>query len=276
MTIVVITGSTRGIGYGLADSFLALECSVVLSGRRSEAVARAVASLAARHAAERVAGFACDVTSFEQVQALWDAASGRFGRVDIWINNAGISNSVVDFWDLSPQEVSTVMTTNIIGAMYGSIVALRGMRRRGKTEGSGALYNMEGLGSDGRRKVKGLAPYGATKAALRYLDEALVEETRGQPMLVGAILPGMVATEMITGQFAARPEEWERSKRILNILSERVETVTPWIARRVLENKKTGVRISYMNGFKLLGRFLTASFRPRRVFEDAPPPPPAT
>jgi hypothetical protein len=78
----------------------------------------------------------------------------------------------------------------------------------------------------------------------------------------------MVATEMITSQFAARPEEWERSRRILNILSERVEKVAPWIARRVLENKKAGVRISYSNGFRLMGRFLTASFRPRHVFDE--------
>ena len=81
MKSIVITGSTRGIGFGLADAFLALGCQVTVSGRAQASVDRAVADLAARHGeAGRVAGFPCNVTRLEELQALWDAARARFGQ----------------------------------------------------------------------------------------------------------------------------------------------------------------------------------------------------
>jgi NAD(P)-dependent dehydrogenase (short-subunit alcohol dehydrogenase family) len=262
MKTVVITGSTRGIGYGLADSFLALGCAVTISGRTLTSVEKAVAELAAKHEADRVLGQPCDVTDFEQVQALWDAAQAHFGQVDIWINNAGIGHSQMDSCELSPEQIQSVMDTNLVGAMYGAKVALRGML----DQGFGSFYNMEGLGSDGRM-VKGLALYGCTKAGLRYLTQSWVEETRGTPVLVGALRPGMVMTDLVTKQYEERPEDWERDKRIFNILGDRVETVTPWLAQKVLANDKTGVRITWLTRGKVIGRFLLAPFRKRDLFE---------
>ena len=66
MKTVVITGSTSGIGYGLADSFLASDCSVVISGRSEKNLDRAVTQLVKNHGPERVFGFRCDVTDFNQ------------------------------------------------------------------------------------------------------------------------------------------------------------------------------------------------------------------
>ena len=93
----------------------------------------------------------CDVTDYEQVQALWDAAVARFGQVDIWINNAGIANTLTPFWELPPSLMQSVVQTNILGSMYGTSVALRGMLK----QGYGALYNMEGFGSRGKRLYPG-------------------------------------------------------------------------------------------------------------------------
>jgi NAD(P)-dependent dehydrogenase (short-subunit alcohol dehydrogenase family) len=262
MKTIVITGSTRGIGYGLADSFLALGCAVTVSGRTSETVEKAVARLSTKHKADRVFGHPCDVTDFEQVQALWDTAKACFGQIDIWINNAGTGNPQMDFWKLPAERIQSVVGTNLIGAMYGSKVALRGML----DQGFGGLYNMEGLGSDGR-KVEGLALYGSTKSGLRYLDECLARETQGTPVLVGALRPGMVVTDFLTKQFEGRPEEWERAKRIFNILADRVETVTPWLAHKVLANDKNGVCVSWQSTWKVIGRFLAAPFRKRDLFE---------
>jgi NAD(P)-dependent dehydrogenase (short-subunit alcohol dehydrogenase family) len=262
MTIIVITGSTRGIGYGLADSFLALGCAVIISGRAPAGVEQAVTRLASQYEADRIFGYPCDVTRKEQVQALWDAAQAHFGTVDIWINNAGTAHPQLDFWDCSPEQIQAVVNTNVIGAMYGAQVALRGMR----DQGSGSFYNMEGLGSNGRR-VEGLTLYGTTKYALRYLTDALVQETRGTPILVGALRPGMVLTDLVTGQYEGRPEEeWEAARRIFNILADRVETVAPWLARQVLANNRSGVRITWLTRTKIIGRFLAAPFRKRDLF----------
>ena len=265
MKTVAITGSTRGIGYGLADSFLALGCSVAISGRAQENVERAVAALASKHGAERVFGQPCDVTQPDQVQALWDAARAHFGKIDVWINNAGISHPQMDFWEQPPEQIQAVVETNLVGAMVGAKVALRGMQE----QGFGSLYNVEGLGSDGR-KLEGLTLYGSTKYALRYLTDALAAETKGTPVLVGAIRPGMVVTHLLTHQYEERPEDWEQAKRIFNILADRVETVTPWLAQKVLANNKNGVRIKYQGTAKIAWCFLTAPFRKRDLFAPAP------
>jgi NAD(P)-dependent dehydrogenase (short-subunit alcohol dehydrogenase family) len=263
MTAIVITGSTRGIGLGLSDAFLERGCRLTISGRTQEAVDRAVAELSASHGADRLHGYACDVTDFEQVQALWEAARERWGRVDIWINNAGIAHAQTPLWKQPAEEIAAVVETNVIGAMYGAKVAMKGMLG----QGSGSLYNMEGLGSGGRR-VEGLTAYGTTKAALAYLTEAMVEEAKGTPVIAGAIRPGMVATDMLTQQYKEHPERWQEAKRIFNILADRVETVAPWIADRVLANTKNGAHIQWLSRGKVMGRFLTAPFAKRDLFDE--------
>ncbi len=262
MKNIVITGSTSGIGFGLADSFLSLGCSVTISGRSQEKLAEAFRILGDKHEISQVFNHVCDVTHYDQVQALWDATKAHFGKTDIWINNAGIGHPETNIWDYSPDKIETVVSTNLIGAIYGSVIAMKGMLE----QGFGSIYNMEGLGSSGPI-IKGLALYGTTKSALSYLTKSMAKEARGTPILVGGLRPGMVATKLITEQYDGHPEEWERSKRIFNILSDRVETVTPWLAKKVLANNKNGVNIVWLTRFKALRRFLIAPFYKRKVFD---------
>ncbi|TET51416.1 MAG: SDR family NAD(P)-dependent oxidoreductase, partial [Anaerolineales bacterium] len=98
MKNIVITGSTRGIGRGLAEAFLDLGCAVTVSGRTRRAVDATARELAANHDAERMVVQPCDVTDYRQVKALWLGAHARFGQIDIWINNAGIGHAQRDTW----------------------------------------------------------------------------------------------------------------------------------------------------------------------------------
>ena len=263
MKNIVITGSTRGIGYGLADAFLDRGCNVTISGRSQASVDEATGKLAAVYGAQRVFGHPCDVTDFESVQGLWNAARDHRGKIDIWINNAGIAHAQTKLWEQAAEEMAAVVQTNVVGSLHGAKVALAGMLE----QGSGSLYNLEGLGSDGR-KVEGLTVYGTTKHAVKYLTDALVAEVEGTPVLVGALRPGMVITEMITEQYKDRPEEWERAKRVFNILADRVETIAPWFADQILANTKNGVRLVWLGRFKAMGRFLTAPFSNRDLFGE--------
>jgi NAD(P)-dependent dehydrogenase (short-subunit alcohol dehydrogenase family) len=259
---IVITGSTSGIGLGLADAFLASGCAVTISGHSQVNLDKAYQILAEKHDKSRVLAYLCDVSHYDEVQGLWNAAMERFGRIDIWINNAGAGHRETPIWDYSRETIDRLVAANVTGALYGLNVASRGMMQ----QGFGSIYNMEGLGSSGP-VIKGLALYSATKSALASLTTAAAKEAEGTRIIVGAIRPGMVATKLITGQYEGHPEEWKRVERIFNILADRVETVAPWLADRVLSNQKNGVRIQWLGRWKVLLRFLESPFRKRKIFD---------
>jgi len=262
MKSIVITGSTSGIGFGLAEAFLSQGCEVTISGRTQANLDKAHGILAGKYDEARILAYLCDVSHYDQVKGLWNSAVSRFGRVDIWINNAGAGHPETLIWDYSCETIDRVIATNITGAIYGLTAASKGMME----QGFGCIYNMEGLGSSGP-VVKGLALYAATKSALSYLTTAAAKEVQGTPIIVGGLRPGMVATKLITQQYVGHPEKWNRSKRIFNILSDRVETVTPWLADKILTNKKNGARIEWLTRSKVIMRFLTSPFHKRSVFD---------
>lgn len=259
--VVVITGSTRGIGFGLADAFLKRGCTVVISGRTQAAVDTSLAELQAKHKTAQVSGVACNVNQPEQIQTLWDKAIKQFGRVDIWVNNAGWSGDEGMVWERPAEELASIAETNILGAVYGSQAAMRGMLK----QGFGAIYNMEGMGSDGRKHA-GLTMYGTSKAAIHYFTESLALEAKGTPILIGALQPGMVITDMIVDRYRDRPVDWERAKKIFNIIADTVENVTPWLADQMLQNQKSGVVLSYSSRTTLMWRFMTSRFSKRDLF----------
>ena len=261
MKTIVITGSTRGIGLGMAEEFLQRGHQVVISGRSQADVDRVAAGLRDRYPGELIFGKACDVTDFAQVQALWDAGQTHFGWVDIWINNAGQAHALSDFWDLPIEQIESIVRVNVIGQMYGVKTAVTGMLK----QGGGAIYLMEGQGANGRI-VNGLTLYGATKRATNFLFEALVEELKDTPVIAGSLSPGMVVTDLLTVQREADPETWERNKRIFNILAEKVETVAPQLAEQILTNHANGRQIRLLGRGQVIWRFLTAPFNRRDLF----------
>ncbi len=263
MKTVIITGSTRGIGHSLAEAFLARGCNVVVTGRSQKNVDAAVAGLGASYGPQRVHGAACDVTSPEQVEALWQAAATRFGQVEVWISNAGMGHRTSPLWELAPETVAAVVETNIIGVANCARTAIP----RFAAQGHGQLYNMEGFGSD--LSVRhGLGVYAASKAAVRSLTLTLVKETAGMPVQIGALSPGMVVTDLLLDPVKDDPEMKAQLIRVTNILGERPETVAPWLAARVLANTKSGVRISWLTTPKIIWKFATAPFRKRDLFAD--------
>jgi hypothetical protein len=76
----------------------------------------------------------------------------------------------------------------------------------------------------------------------------------------------MVATDMIRGRYKDRPEDWERARKIFNIIASPVEQVTPWLAREMLANRKNGATISYTSSLKLLWKFVRSPFVKVDVF----------
>jgi NAD(P)-dependent dehydrogenase (short-subunit alcohol dehydrogenase family) len=263
MKTVVVTGSTRGIGLGLAHNFLQRGCKVIVSSRNQQDVERVVQQLGLDFEAERVAGLACDICSYESLQGLWDFAVARFGRVDVWINNAGIIIDRAPLWEQSAEAIGNIVTTNLTGLLLANKVAMTGM----KAQGQGQIWNMEGFGSNGMAQP-GMAAYGATKRAVNYLNKALRKDTVGTGIHVCTLSPGMVVTDLLIGEYDTSSEEWQKVKRMFNILADKVETVTPWLVDGVLKANKDGAKVEWLTNRKAMGRFLTASFKKRDLFAD--------
>ena len=266
MGAIVITGSTRGIGRGLADAFLARGRAVVVSGRTEAGVAEAVAALAAKHDPARVRGVACDVTRAPELEALWSFAARSFEGVDVWINNAGTCNAAKAYADLESDEIASVIDSNVRGTMLASHVALRGML----SQRGGKLFNMEGWGSRGEWS-RGLTPYCTTKRALRYFTDVLARETRGAGLCVGTLSPGMVATDLlITSWRRGTPENWRRMRWLFRFVIDPPEPVCAFLADRVLACRKTGAHYTWMTPWRLLPRFLRPSYWRRNPVAGTP------
>ena len=259
---VVITGSTKGIGLGLAREFLRRGHDVVVSSRGSAAVEKAVAGLRADFPGRKVVGKVCDVADYAQVQALWDAAVAGLGSVDIWVNNAGRDGAKVPFFMIPPDDYVKTINSNLVGLMNCNRVAIPAMYK----QGSGMIWNMEGFGSNGAVRPT-IAPYGATKYAVRYFTRAMIQELAKSPVKIGYLSPGIVITDLLVPALERRNENWERSKKILNILADTVETVTPFLVAGMLrEHGKHGAAVRWLTTPKIQARFLMNVFRKRDVF----------
>lgn len=262
---VVITGSTQGLGYGYAREFLRLGHNVAISGRGQATVDAAAARLqAGAPAGARVIGLAADVGRIEDLQSLWDRAVQAFGRVDIWLNNAGYARTGARFVDLAPAQIESMVRANVIGSMNAAQVAIAGMKR----QGGGKLYLTLGGGGASGRVVPGMAAYSTTKRAVKYLADALVKErreARDDSILVGTISPGVNVTEGMLREFAdLKPDERAAALKQLNFIGEHVETTTPWIVGRILADTKQGNDITWLTTGRLLGRGVSMLFGGKR------------
>ena len=263
MVNVVITGSTRGIGLGMAKEFRKRGANVVISSRGAAAVEAAVTEVKAAPGSGEVVGIACDVGKREALQALWDGTAKALGSVDIWINNAGLTGPKRNVSALTDAEIAPVIDANIWGMIYGTQVPLAGM----SAQGSGKIFNFEGFGSDGMT-APGLTIYGLTKRALTYFTKSVNKEIKGSAVLLGTISPGIVVTDLLEESKDEDPDRWEKTKRMYNILADHVETVAPFIVERALAADKPGTAIRWLTTGKAARRFLAQPFVKRKVMPD--------
>ena len=254
MSSVVITGSSKGIGRGLAEQFVRRGHDVVVTARNAEQVQKAAAELSAIGPG-RAIGTVCDVTRKSDVEALWQAAVAAYGRVDFWINNAGNATAQFDVHEMPEAMVHKLIDGNLKGTVFGSQVALAGMR----SQGGGALYNMLGGSFGGGRLTPRMGVYSSTKAAVFKLTQYLAEESKGTGVLVASISPGMLISDnWFAEQQRMTQPEWVKIRPMLNILCDYVETATPWIVEQVLANHESGKRIAWLTNGKIMRRFFNA------------------
>lgn len=244
----VVTGSTQGIGRAAAQALLARGVNVVVSGRNLEE-ARAVAAEIGKGAPAEAIGLACDVRHAEDVNALWAETCVHLGGVDIWVNNAGLALGG-GLMQISDDEMHAMLEVNVMGVVHGCRTAVRGFAQADRP---GAIYTMLGAGADGTL-VPQMAGYAATKVAVTYLMDCLAEETRGSPVLTGALSPGLVITEgFLREQRKVGALTPERRAQV-NLLADHPQTIGRWAARILDTNTEHGRTFAWLTPRKIRDR----------------------
>ena len=145
MNSVVITGSTRGLGFEMAKRFRESGWNVLVNGVNAGRLESTVRTLSQLPGTGTVEGFRANVASKEELQALADFAVECFGSIDIWINNAGVNQPMKPLWELTVDEMDAILNIDLRGTVLGSSIAVRQMQRQ---PSGGFVYNLEGHGSN--------------------------------------------------------------------------------------------------------------------------------
>lgn len=231
--VVVITGSTRGFGYVAAKELLKAGATVVVSGRSRDALNQAVSSLSEFG---NVTGWTCDVREEEQVYALARQTVEKFGRIDVWINNAGYSAGSGVTLDIHPEKVVDMFMSNDMGTFYGTQAALHFMLERK----DGTLINLYGAGSNGKA-ASPMGMYATTKAWITSFTRTLAKEMKGTGVKIIAFSPGMMATDMLVNPVVFGERGKEQMKNfdfVLRFLVKPPEMAAQTLVKAIADNRK--------------------------------------
>lgn len=182
----VITGGAQGIGYAIAERFIAEGARVVLGDLDPEATEAAVAQLGGTAVAHAVRA---DVTSADDVQALVTAAVDTFGSLDIMVNNAGITRDAT-MRKMTEEQFDQVIDVHLKGCWNGTRLAANIMREAK----SGAIINISSI--SGKVGLIGQTNYSAAKAGIVGLTKAAAKEVAHLGVRINAIAPGLIRSAM--------------------------------------------------------------------------------
>lgn len=255
--VAVITGGSRGLGFAIAQTYARAGAKVVIASRTPRAVDLAVDSL--RASGYQATGLACDVADIAQVEALAQHAIQTFGRMDIWVNNAGLSAPYGPTVHIPRRDFITVINTNIIGTYNGSIVAMRHFL----AQKSGKLINLLGRGDKGSIALQNA--YSSSKVWVRNFTKTLANEYRNSGVDIFGFNPGLVRTEMLSNVHAVVGyEEQMNPLRFVAMLWGNDADVPAekalWLASPATDGKN-GTMVTVLTKRMMLSRLIALPFR---------------
>ncbi len=192
----IVTGGTKGIGYGIASTFAMYGCKVVITSRTAEDCERCAKDIENEYGSKCI-GIAADSSKKEDIDMVVAKTVEAFGSIDILISNAGISGKTAPLLEQTESDFIKVMDTNLKGCfLFGQAVAAQ-MVKQGE---GGRIVNVASVG--GLIGGRGVAPYGASKSGVLSLTRTMANEWARYGITVNAVCPGYVITELNQDIFA--------------------------------------------------------------------------
>lgn len=267
MKTVVITGSASGLGFEMAKCFRKENFNVVICDVNEEKLKTAKEELLNIKSKGDVLALTCNITKEKDINALIDNTINKFKSIDIWVNNAGVNQPEKALWELNEEEIDTLLDIDLKGTIMCSNAITRTMIK----DGHGAIYNVEGHGSNDAI-IYGLSMYGTSKRAVTYFTDALAKECaiKNNNIIVGKLSPGIMITRFITSSLNndGSIKLSDKNKMVYNILGDYPDVVANYLVSKMIINKKNGVKIDWLPNWKAAYRFATSSFNKRNFFEN--------
>jgi 3-oxoacyl-[acyl-carrier protein] reductase len=185
----VVTGGAQGLGFAIAERFIAEGARVVLGDLDLGATEAAAKQLGGDSGSARALAVRCDVTKGDEVDALVAAAVERFGRLDIMVNNAGITRDAT-MRKMTEEQFDQVIAVHLKGTWNGTRKAAAIMRENKR----GSIVNMSSL--SGKVGLVGQTNYSAAKAGIVGMTKAAAKELAHLGVRVNAIAPGLIRSAM--------------------------------------------------------------------------------
>jgi NAD(P)-dependent dehydrogenase (short-subunit alcohol dehydrogenase family) len=264
--VAVITGATRGLGLAIAQTYGRAGATVVIAARSATAVEEVVAQL--QREGIPASGLAGDVGDLAYVQALARHTLDTWGRLDLWVNNAGVAGVSGPTAHIAAEEFVRVVRTNILGVFHGSWVALQHMVPQGR----GKVINMLGMGD--RRPAPLQNAYGSSKAWVRSFTLALAQEYKDSGVSIFALQPGLMHTDLmhkieVVEGYAERLKVLETIMRMWANPPEVPAQKALWLASSATDGR-TGLEGRELGMGRMLGGALRELWR-RLLRRPAPP-----
>ena len=187
--VVFVTGATRGIGYASAKVFARAGATVLLGGRDSQKLAKAIDTIRIELPAAELFPILCDVADEKSVTNAFQKIFSSYKRLDVLLANAGVLHDAL-IGMVTTSQIQEVFGVNTIGVLYCTQYASRLMARSG---GGSIIIVSSVIGSNGN---VGQAVYAGSKAAVIGIAKSLAKELAGQNIRVNAIAPGFIDTDM--------------------------------------------------------------------------------
>ena len=181
--VIVITGASQGFGKALAKAFKQENAQVVISSHDKENLERTAQELSVEH-------FLADVTSFDNVKKLGEYVVEKYGKIDFWINNAGIQIAPSFMEDIDIKKLHNLFEINFFGYFYGCQIALSQMKK----QKSGVIININSTaGLDGKPEI---SAYASSKFAIKGLTESIRREVKDLDIKILGVFPGGMQTDI--------------------------------------------------------------------------------
>lgn len=211
--VAVVTGAGRGIGEGIAKVFAEAGAHVVLAARRTHEIERVAQEINAANGS--ALAVTCDVTDSTAVTALAESAVTHFGKLNIWVNNAGGSPLQMPLMELPEEEWDATLALNLSAVFHCTRTAARHM------EDGGRVLNISSIAA--RNAIAGSGHYSAAKVGVNMLTQAFANEL-GPKVRVNCIMPGAVPTEIMMKAMKLTDEDLPKLEKMLKLPAGRLGT----------------------------------------------------